>query len=83
MTNVVSLYDDETTYDVDYNLQDKALDKLFKSGKFIIVHELEDGCIRYNVGKDMTVGDLSYFQKVLNLRTDERIQFNMYKELDE
>ena len=83
MSNVYQLYDDDKEFDVSYSLEAKELKKVFDSEKFIFVYQHDNGDVRFHSGKKLTVGDLTYLQKVANVKTDRVIEYNMFKDEDE
>ncbi len=76
--NVVQLFDNQTAHDVSHSLQAKELHKVFKSEKFMFVSYEEDGNVRFHSGAKLNIGDITYLQKVMNIKADGIIEASMF-----
>ena len=68
---LLQLFPEDHAIDVEHFLEDKALTKRFRNEKYILIHQREeDDTLRFHSGKKLSIGELTYLQKMLNIQID-------------
>lgn len=83
MSNVIPLRRGQECLDVAHKVRENNLCDIFESNSFIFVGTIPtDGSVVFNAGPGLSIGDLTYMQKVFNIKCNELINSSMYGEPD-
>ena len=77
-SNILSLLEEGPKHEIHHTLQNIELQKIFKAEKFVFITYQEDGGVSFYSGRHLDLGDITYLQKVMNVKCDEIITESLY-----
>lgn len=77
MNNVIPLFDQAHLDIAQTNLVSKQLDETFKKGKYILAYYDDEMSPWFFSGNNMTIGDLVYLKKLIDVKLDNMIEANL------